>query len=144
MGTTTTALTAAQQSHRAGDLCQAEQLYEQILQTAPDRMEALHGLGAIAYQRGQYEDAIIWLRQAVAADETNAILQNNLARGLSTGRTSGLCGGLLLAGLAAEAGFCRGLQQFGQSPQGTGPVGGSGGSLPNRLCSLGRPIPRHI
>jgi tetratricopeptide (TPR) repeat protein len=68
----------ALEHQQGGDLSQAEQVYHQILQTDPVQVDALHGLGGIAYQQGQYDQAITWLRQAVAAQESNAVLQSNL------------------------------------------------------------------
>lgn len=42
------ALALAVQHHNAGDLAKAENIYQQILQTAPNYPEALHLLGVIS------------------------------------------------------------------------------------------------
>jgi len=44
--------------HKAGRLADAEAVYQQILKTSPSHFGALHSLGIIHYQRGNYEDAI--------------------------------------------------------------------------------------
>jgi tetratricopeptide (TPR) repeat protein len=59
-------------------LQQAEQVWSQILQVDPNRADALHALGAMGYQRGEYNQAIAWLGKAAAVQPNNAILQSNL------------------------------------------------------------------
>jgi tetratricopeptide (TPR) repeat protein len=76
--TTADMLATALRHQQAGDLPQAEQVYLQVLQADPAQADALHGLGGIAYQRGRYDQAIAWLRQAVASQEASAVLHSNL------------------------------------------------------------------
>jgi Flp pilus assembly protein TadD len=71
-------LATAREHQQGGDLDRADQVYHQVLQTDPTKTDALHGLGGIAYQRGLYDGAIHWLRQAVAGQESNAVLHSNL------------------------------------------------------------------
>ena len=47
------AIQVALEHHQAGRLPQAEAIYRQILQTAPNHPDALHYLGAIAYHQGK-------------------------------------------------------------------------------------------
>jgi tetratricopeptide (TPR) repeat protein len=54
--------------HQVGRLADAETVYQQILKTSPSHFDALHLLGIIHYQRGNYEDAI---HQIDLALETN-------------------------------------------------------------------------
>jgi tetratricopeptide (TPR) repeat protein len=68
----------AAQCYQAGDLCRAEQSYHQVLEADPTQVDALHGLSAIAYQRGEYGQAVDWLRRAVAVQEANPVLHTNL------------------------------------------------------------------
>jgi tetratricopeptide (TPR) repeat protein len=75
---TTATVATAWQHHQAGDLCAAEQIYRELLEAEANRAEALQGLGALAYGRGQYEQALCWLRQAVALQPGNAVLHSNL------------------------------------------------------------------
>ena len=42
---------------QAGDLGQAEELYNLALESEPKHSEALHCLGMIAYQKGQHNKA---------------------------------------------------------------------------------------
>jgi tetratricopeptide (TPR) repeat protein len=72
------ALAAARRRQEAGDLSQAREEYDRILQTAPDCAEALHGLGGIAYHLGELDRAAEWLAQAVALQPDNPLLHSNL------------------------------------------------------------------
>jgi tetratricopeptide (TPR) repeat protein len=78
MDLTAATVATAWQCHQAGDLQEAEKIYARLLQTDSTQAEPLQGLGAIAYGRGQYDQAIGWLRQAVALQPNNAILHQNL------------------------------------------------------------------
>lgn len=51
--------------HQAGRLAEAEAHYRQVLAAIPDHGDALHLLGAIAYQRGRHEMALDLIRQAI-------------------------------------------------------------------------------
>ena len=44
--------------HRSGDLQQAENIYREILKIQPDNVDALHFLGILKYQLGNYDSAI--------------------------------------------------------------------------------------
>jgi predicted O-linked N-acetylglucosamine transferase (SPINDLY family) len=54
--------------HRAGNLGDAEIIYKSVLQTQADHFDALHMLGVINAQRGQYIEAEKLLRAALAID----------------------------------------------------------------------------
>ena len=51
-------LQLAVQSHRAGNLAHAEQIYRRILSGDPCHCDALHLLGVIAHQQGKNERAL--------------------------------------------------------------------------------------
>ncbi len=51
------AIELGMQHHSEGRLPEAENIYQQILQVSPNNAEALHLLGAIAYQSGKYDIA---------------------------------------------------------------------------------------
>ncbi len=53
---------------QTGDFGQAELLYRQILQSNPRHAGGLHGLGTLAWQAGQPQDALSLLGQAIAAN----------------------------------------------------------------------------
>jgi predicted O-linked N-acetylglucosamine transferase (SPINDLY family) len=78
MATVMEALQQAQQHHQSGRLDQAEALYRQILQVAPEHPDVLHLLGLIAHQLGQQERAISYMQQAIAANPHVAEFHNNL------------------------------------------------------------------
>jgi predicted O-linked N-acetylglucosamine transferase (SPINDLY family) len=61
-----TLLAHALQLHQAGKLADAERIYRQILAAAPDHVDALHLLGALAGQSGHPEAAVELIRRAVA------------------------------------------------------------------------------
>ncbi|MDP1682140.1 MAG: tetratricopeptide repeat protein [Burkholderiales bacterium] len=58
-------LARAVEHHRAGELAQAEQYYREVLQREPQHPDALHLLGLIAHQRGQHQEAIDLINQAL-------------------------------------------------------------------------------
>ena len=74
-----TLLQQAMQSHQTGRLAEAEQLYRQLLNQAPHHSDALHLLGVLKAQQGDFESAheLIW--QAIAANPEEAMFHNNLA-----------------------------------------------------------------
>src|SRR5271168_4770818 len=52
--------------HQAGRLAEAEGLYRQILEAQPNHFNAVHLLGALAFQTGRLEEAGELLRKAIA------------------------------------------------------------------------------
>ncbi len=71
-------LDLALRRHQAGDLGQAEQLFQQVLQFEPTNATALHRLGILAQQTGQHPTAIEYLRRALAADPSEAFFHFDL------------------------------------------------------------------
>jgi predicted O-linked N-acetylglucosamine transferase (SPINDLY family) len=68
-------------SHRmAGNLAQAERLYQQILSQNPKNAEALHGLGMLMAQGGRIQQAVHLLRLAVDARPNSGEIQNDLGK----------------------------------------------------------------
>ncbi len=66
MATISEALTTAIREHQAGRLPAAEQVYRQILALEPNHPEALHLLGVLCGQTGNYHLAAEFIRRAVA------------------------------------------------------------------------------
>jgi protein O-GlcNAc transferase len=64
--------------HQAGQFQQAESLYNQILKEDPDHADALHLLGVIARQRGEYDLAVELINKAIAKNSSVFIYHNNL------------------------------------------------------------------
>ena len=75
----TAALQQAMQAHQAGRLADAELLYRELLKQAPLHPDALHLLGVLTAQQGDFDSAheLIW--QAIAANPEEAMFHNNLA-----------------------------------------------------------------
>jgi len=69
---------AAAQHQRAGRLQQAKELYGRVLQIEPQHPLALHSLGVIALQQGQYDVAIRLINKAIAANPRVPEFHNSL------------------------------------------------------------------
>jgi len=88
MVTTQQALELALQHHQAGRLEEAETLYRQFLAQEPNHPDALHLLGMIANQKGEYQIAVQLLGRAVAIMPMVAAYRGNLGQALAgLGRT---------------------------------------------------------
>jgi predicted TPR repeat methyltransferase len=61
-----------------GQLADAEGLYRQILQLAPDHPDALHFAGVLAHQQGRSDEAIALIERSLAQDPNQADCYNNL------------------------------------------------------------------
>jgi protein O-GlcNAc transferase len=75
---TASLLEAGMQHHGAGRLREAERAYRQALRRDDSHPQALHLLGIIAGQSGQYAAAVELFRRALARDQENADLHQNL------------------------------------------------------------------
>jgi len=64
--------------HRAGQLDQAERLYQQILQADPQHADALHLLGVVSSQSGKYAAAIDYITRAIGVNPRVAAFHSNL------------------------------------------------------------------
>jgi predicted O-linked N-acetylglucosamine transferase (SPINDLY family) len=73
------ALDTAIQHHQAGRLHQAEEIYRQILNVAPQQVDALHLLGVVAHQTGRNDEALIYIGQALTLNPGQAKFHNTLA-----------------------------------------------------------------
>jgi tetratricopeptide (TPR) repeat protein len=65
--------------HLEGRLSEAETYYRETLQWQPDAVEALQGLGVLAYQRGQIQEAMAHFARGVAIRPEAADFHSNLA-----------------------------------------------------------------
>src|SRR6516165_8784435 len=63
---------------QAGDLAQAEALCRQIVERDPANADALNLLGMLAHQARHNEDAVEFLRRAVAARSGDGTIHYNL------------------------------------------------------------------
>src|SRR6516165_1821203 len=72
---------AALAHHKAGRLNEAGRRYRQILETYPDYADALHMLGMVAHQQGDFASAIDLIGEAVRLTDA-APCHFNLARAL--------------------------------------------------------------
>ena len=79
MATLPEALVVAVEHHKAGRIEQAETIYREILQVAPDQANTLHLLGVIAHQAGKYDLAAEYISRAISQDPAQAEFHYNLA-----------------------------------------------------------------
>jgi protein O-GlcNAc transferase len=68
--------------HQQGRLPEAERLYNAALRSEPDHFEAMHMLGVIALQTGNFERGVEIIRKAISLNHNSPIAFNNLAKGL--------------------------------------------------------------
>ncbi len=68
--------------HRAGQLPQAEALYQQTLRVSPDHPDALHLLGLIAHQVGKHEIAVELIDKAIEINPRNPDAYSNRGNAL--------------------------------------------------------------
>ncbi len=65
-------------AHQADDLVTARDIYLEILAQQPQHAQTLHMLGLLAAQLGQFENAIIWFKQALRFQTADPIIHNNM------------------------------------------------------------------
>ncbi len=70
------AIQTALEHHQAGRLHEAEAIYRQVLQAAPDHPDALHFLGAIAYHQGKNESAVELISKAISVNPSRSMYYN--------------------------------------------------------------------
>ena len=74
----------AQSLHQGGRLAQAEPVYREVLRRSPRHVDALHGLGMLAFQAGHPQAAADLIAQALAVDPQDASAHGNLGYALHT------------------------------------------------------------
>src|SRR5439155_285 len=67
-------------AHRAGNLDAAQSLYRRVLAADPNQFDALHFLGLIAAQRGDFAEADRMLSRALTVNSGAADVHSNHAR----------------------------------------------------------------
>jgi tetratricopeptide (TPR) repeat protein len=72
------AIQLAAQHHTAGNLPQAEQIYQQILKSNPNQPVALHLLGVLAYQVGKYAESEALVSRSISVKPDFAESHNSL------------------------------------------------------------------
>ena len=68
--------------HRCGQLAQAERLYREILEQVPTHFDALHFVGGLQYQKGQYGAAVDLFQRAIRISPGQAAAYSNLGLAL--------------------------------------------------------------
>lgn len=70
------------QFHSQGDFARAMQTYEQVLKLEPRHFDALHHVGIVAFQIGNYDMAAGFIRSALAVNPGHAGAHSNLGNAL--------------------------------------------------------------
>lgn len=83
MQSVTTLYQQAYTHHRAGQLAEAEALYQQVIMLQPQHADALHLLGVLFYQSNRSALAVQHIAQALAIDPRNLNYLNNHGLALS-------------------------------------------------------------
>ncbi len=78
MPTTSEAIQTALSHHRAGRLAEAERIYRQVLAADPRHAGALHLLGLVAFQSGNFDAAVKAISQAIRLDGGQPTFHANL------------------------------------------------------------------
>jgi Flp pilus assembly protein TadD len=73
---------SATRAHSAGQLDQACALYQQVLAVRPGYPDAVHLLGVIACQRGQYDRGLTFISTAISASPNQSEFHNSLGNAL--------------------------------------------------------------
>jgi tetratricopeptide (TPR) repeat protein len=73
---------SAFQHHKDGDLQRAKNIYREILEVHPDNSPALHLLGVVFYQLGDYDTAIGYIRKSLRLNQNNPAAHNHLGSAL--------------------------------------------------------------
>jgi predicted O-linked N-acetylglucosamine transferase (SPINDLY family) len=84
MATTADIFTLALRAHQAGDLVQARQMYQEVVQADRFHADALHLLGMVDYQLGRPDLAIDLIREALGLKPEVADYHNSLAAALGS------------------------------------------------------------
>ena len=71
------AMQRARECHRAGNLAEAQRLYQTVLDAQPDHVGALHLSGLVEHQLGHHRLAICLIDQALAINPDIALALNN-------------------------------------------------------------------
>ncbi len=72
----------AQAYHLQGRLAEAEALYRAVLQSRPDALRALEGLGVLAFQQGRAEEAAALFARGVRIRPDSVRFQANFGEAL--------------------------------------------------------------
>jgi predicted TPR repeat methyltransferase len=72
------ALQVAMRLHQSNQFEQAETVYRQLLEAAPDNPNILHFFGFLRHQRGYSEEGAEWIKKALNIDSEYIDAQNNL------------------------------------------------------------------
>ena len=72
----------AMQLHQRGELQQAMQLYEKVLELVPHHPDGLHLYGLVCHQLGDHKTAISYIRRAIEQVPDQPVLRNNLGDAL--------------------------------------------------------------
>ncbi|MBS4095596.1 MAG: glycosyltransferase family protein [Sulfuricella sp.] len=73
------AIQIAVRQHQAGHVTEAESIYQQVLQVAPNHPDAWHLLGVLAHQAGRHTEAVELIGKAIGLNPDMPAFHNNIA-----------------------------------------------------------------
>lgn len=106
---------AAFELQSSGRLAEAERLFSRVLKKAPAHFGALYYLGAIRHQQGRPEEALVFLRRAIACNPASAETCNALGNALQALRRHDEAIERFRRALAIEPKFAYALNNLGNS-----------------------------
>jgi tetratricopeptide (TPR) repeat protein len=109
--------------HRVGDLAGAERTYREVLHLQREEPSALHLLGVVRGQRGDYPEAIALIRRAMRVAPAGAVMLSDLGMALAgAGRTADAIEAYSRA-IAMDPGFVPAYNNLGNAQLASGHAG---------------------
>jgi len=110
--------------HQAGELSEAQVIYQKILKLMPDNADALHYLGLIYYQTGDSELAVTLISKAVTISATH-LMHSNLGAALQAQGRHDLAVENYQAAIVLKADYADAYNNLGAALQEQGKLGES-------------------
>lgn len=143
MPTITELLSQGLAYHRAGQLAEAAQFYQQVLAIQPRQPNALHLMGAALQQGGQMEAAETYLRAAIEADPRHAAAYSDLGLLYQTQGRYAEAIEVLRQGLAFDPGLPEAWNNLGLSLTYSGRLGEAQSALERAVTLRPEFAPAH-
>ncbi len=106
-------LEQAQSLHARGSLVEAEALYREVLQSQPDEVEAMEGLGVLMFHSGRFDAARALFERGLPLVPDSARLHGNLAEVLRLLGRPDLAAGEVQTALALDPGSAQSWNVLG-------------------------------
>lgn len=101
--------------HRSGDLASAEKTYREVLRLQPEDPNALHLLGVVRGQKGDYRDAIELITRSLRGRAPGADVLNDLGMALAGAGRIREAGDAFVQAIAVDPGFLPAYNNLGNA-----------------------------